>query len=97
TIAARLEVESYGARRIDARVAGIAFTDQPAPLVAAFRQITRRASRADFVAVPRDCHEVLCAADALFGPQTGPRLLLIAAAWRYNASSLGEQTSRAWT
>ena len=96
-VAARLEAVSYGVRRVDARVGGIAFIDQPAPLVAAFRQITRRASRSDFVAVPRDCHDVLCASDALFGPEMGRRLLLIAAAWRYNASSLGEQTSRDWT
>jgi hypothetical protein len=96
-IADRLVEVSRGAPAVDAEVNGVAFTAQPRVLVVAFRQITRLASRETLAGrVPADCHDVLCASRAIFGDEAGPRLLLIAAAYHFNASSLGERTNDAW-
>lgn len=100
SIAQRLLQLSHGAELVNARVIGIDFVSQPAPLVTAFRQITRLAPRSgEGVAdrVPAGCHDVLCASRAIFGDEAGPRLLLIAAAYRFNASNLGELTSQSWS
>jgi len=99
-VAQRLAQLSRGAPIVNAHVIGIDFVSQPAPLVTAFRQITRLIPRSgEGVAdrVPSDCHDVVCASRAVFGDEAGPRLLLIAAAYHFNASSLGETTSQPWT
>jgi len=100
SIARRLLQLSRGAQIADARVIGIDFVAQPAPLIAAFRQITRLAPRSGAGVgdrVPVGCHDVLCASRAIFGNEAGPRLLLIAAAYHFNASSLGETSSESWS
>lgn len=95
-IAAKLDALAAGAPRTDAVVAGFALTDQPEPLIAAFRQITRRMPRQARGPVST-CHDVGCAVRALLGAEEGPRLLLLAARYRFNASHLGEYATRSWT
>lgn len=96
----RLAQLSRGDSLVNARVIGIDFVSQPASLVTAFRQITRLVPRSGAGVAERvaaDCHDVVCASRAIFGDEAGPRLLLIAAAYRFNASNLGELTSQSWS
>lgn len=98
SIASRLQGAVRGARRIDATVAGFTFRDEPEPLVSAFRQMTKRLPKsARGARIHGDCQDVQCATRVLFGDEAGPRLLLLAVAYRYNASPLGAEVARPWT
>lgn len=95
-ITGKLRAAVRDARIIDAEVIGVRFQNQPEPLVAAFRQMTGQLSRRT-VLIPRDCRTVECAVSALFGPEDGPRLLLLAAVYRYNASAFGGAATQPWS
>jgi hypothetical protein len=97
SIAPQLDAAVSGAVRINAEVAGFSFRGEPEPLIEAFRQITRLLPSAKTSAVESDCQTVDCAARALFGEDVGPRLLLLAVAYRYNASAAGADAARPWT
>ncbi|HEX6859938.1 MAG TPA: hypothetical protein VF138_07030 [Caulobacteraceae bacterium] len=86
-----------GARLESAQVRGFSFVDQPAPLIAAFRRMTRLSGRQALPGSDSGCSDVRCAARAVFGEEAGPRLLLLAAVFHYNASDLGELHTRAWS
>ncbi|HEX5776483.1 MAG TPA: hypothetical protein VFX95_07365 [Caulobacteraceae bacterium] len=95
--AATLERVTASSRRIDARVAGYTFVGEAEPLVAAFRQMTRRAPRSIRPGKNSYCRDVECAARTLFGAEVGSRLLLLAAVYHYNASPLGTEATQPWT
>jgi len=87
--------------KVSTEVAGFQLQDQPAEAVAAFAALTadlsKRIRQGKAQPIVSDCHDVACAADALFGPEAGPRLLLLATAYRFEASDLGAEAERAWT
>lgn len=95
SIARQLDAAVAGAPLVNAEVAGFTFQAQPEPLVSAFRQMTRLLpSRKGAQA---SCHDVDCAARTVFGQEVGPRLLLLASVYRYNASAMGAEAARPWT
>ena len=96
-IAKKLRAAVKGASTVDADVVGVAFKNQPEPLVAAFRQMTRQLPRRLAAeSIPPTCKTVECAAHALFGPEDGPRLLLLATVYHFNASEFGETPTHPW-
>ena len=86
---------------LDARVAGFDLRDEPAPVVAAFRALTRKLDKAiargKAAPPPSDCHDAVCAMTALVGPELGPRMLLLAVEHGFMASDLGAGADRRWT
>lgn len=95
SISGQLHAAVSGAPRVDAEVAGFTFQAEPQPLVSAFRQMTRLLPRN--AVAKAACQDVECAARALFGQEVGPRLLLLAIVYRYNASAAGADAARPWT
>jgi hypothetical protein len=94
SIAQQLDAAVADAPLVNAEVAGFTFQAQPEPLVSAFRQMTKL--------LPShkghgSCQDVECAARAVFGQDVGPRLLLLATVYRYNASAMGADAARPWT
>ena len=96
SIAQRLSSMGGGKALVEADVAGFRLIAQPAPLVRAFKEITAQLPSRTSNARDGDCHDVSCASRAVFGQAVGTRLLLLAAAYRYNAVGLVGGAS-AWT
>jgi hypothetical protein len=86
---------------VTAEVAGFQLEDQPPAAVQAFAALTgdlrRRIKAGEAAPSAIPCHDVPCAVTALFGPDVGPRLLLLALAYRFDASDLGARADRPWT
>jgi hypothetical protein len=76
-------------RPIDATVGGFSFRGQPKALVDAFQRLTAKAHQSSGPETPR-CETVECAARAVFGADRGPELLLVAAAYHFNAVELAD-------
>jgi hypothetical protein len=100
SLAARLSPYLQGGD-VSALVAGFRLQDQTPAAVAAFRALTvdldKRIRKGKAHPIASDCADVACAAAALFGPDAGPRLLLLALAYHVQASDLGARADRAWT
>jgi hypothetical protein len=97
SISRRLAGLAKGQALINAEVAGFRLVAQPASLVKAFQEITARLPSRTLTLSDADCHDVSCASRAAFGQDTGTRVLLLAAAHRYNGASLVDRVTGAWT
>jgi hypothetical protein len=97
SIAKRLASLAGGQKLVDAEVAGFRLVAQPASLVRALREITAKRPSRTLTEAGADCHDVSCAATAVFGRGAGTRLLLLAAAYRYNGAGLIDRKAGAWT
>ena len=91
----------FDGRGVDAQVVGFDLRDQPAPMVEAFRALTKRLDRdiATGKAQPKvsSCQDVACAMTELVGPELAPRMLLLAVGYGYMASDLGARADQRWT
>jgi hypothetical protein len=94
-ISHQLAAAVVGAPLADAKVAGFTLQAEPEPLISAFRYLTRRLP--SLYGSQSACRDVECAARAMFGREVGPRLLLLATVYRYNASASGADATRPWT
>lgn len=86
---------------VSVELAGFQLEDQSPAAVEAFAALTadlrRRIRSGKAEAPPSNCRDVPCAMTALFGPDVGPRLLLLALAYHFDASDLGASADRPWT
>lgn len=86
---------------VSAEIAGFQLEDQPPAAVEAFAALTsdlrRRIKAGKAAPAASPCRDVPCAMTALFGPDVAPRLLLLAMAYRFDASDLGAPADRPWT
>lgn len=108
TTCGRQEPETMGLRLapfvqgggVSANIVGFRLQDQSPEAISAFRTLTRGLDKAirkrKAQPVVSDCRDVSCAAVELFGPEAGPRLLVLAIHYRFDASELGGRAERAW-
>lgn len=93
-IAERLRRLGKQAPKRDVRIGDRVLRAQPKPLADALTELMRDRRQRD---LPAGCADVVCASKALFGNQAGPRLLLIAASYRYDAVPLVLGADAAWS
>lgn len=94
-VAARIARQMQNAPRLSASVAGFRLEDEAEPLVEALRRLAPGAEppaeKAD-----ASCHKALCASQALFGAEVGPRLLYLLVRYGYDGAPMKDVT-QPWT
>lgn len=94
SIAARLNRLTGAAPKISLSVAGFRIEDEAAPLVEALRRLAPDTPSP--VPSQAACHKALCASQALFGDEVGPRLLYLLVRYGYDGLP-AEVPAPGWT
>lgn len=92
TIAARLRRQTAAAPRVSETVAGFRIEDEAAPLVEALKRLAPANANSGHAA----CHKSLCASQALFGTEAGPRLLYLLVRYGYDGAP-AKIAAQPWT